>query len=265
VQALIEKLNNNIRNYVEERQFNYLKEETKAWIEIITNAVKSYEKSKNTSTQSQASADLHSILKNANLTLEVKRSRINDYCLNTDNQNRRFYEILKRAISRSNDFYQSHFEKKSKALYRMYIFDDDLPRFIPLMVWAPLLSFFPILHGIHRAATRKPLGQEQQTSLIQMLNTRLTDKDKEDLISGIVQRYSRERSFAHSQSSTELFNILKGDTKIDAKWQKIQQYMRRQDNDGYYYNNGKKLFIIINDMLTQKINQPETHRVSTYP
>jgi hypothetical protein len=103
------------------------------------------------------------------------------------------------------------------------------------------------IHGISRAATRKPITPEEQTQLNQsfsQLTKSLSEDEKAQCIQRIVLAYLGERSTVNSASSKEAIHFFQSPIPTTQKWEVLGEYISTVDADGFNKNNGKKLFLL---------------------
>lgn len=105
--------------------------------------------------------------------------------------------------------------------------------------------------GFFKSQTRNPLDIRRQDDLIARLQaaSRFNEYSKQYYLNAIIERYSREKTFlGASEKSLGLLSVLRGKLSVEEKWQRLEYYML-QRKDGFFQNNGKRLFNIVDDVL----------------
>jgi hypothetical protein len=127
-------------------------------------------------------------------------------------------------------------------------------------------ALFGAVHGFFRASSRKPLNKSEQLHLIDNMNkfAAADDVQKERFIYKLTNKYRLTKTFAASDSSERLILALTNpDLTVYEKWHEIVTYILTENNESIFHpkesviykNNGKRLFCIINDLLSDQLNE----------
>lgn len=125
-------------------------------------------------------------------------------------------------------------------------------------------AFFGSIHGLFRAASRKPLNRAEQLTLIDHLNkfAAVDDQQKDLFIRKVVKQYHLTKTLSASDSSEKLMLDLTNTQLTPAvKWQQIVAYILAVNDASIFHsketviykNNGKRLFCIINEILRERL------------
>jgi hypothetical protein len=86
-----------------------------------------------------------------------------------------------------------------------------------------------------------------------------------NLVNAVVSRYKKEKSFFSSRSSQSVYRTLEdAANNIDSKKRVLIEYLREKEG-GAYYNDGKRLFLIIVDEARAQLPPYSEHAESPPP
>ena len=125
-------------------------------------------------------------------------------------------------------------------------------------------ALFGSIHGLFRATSRKPLNKAEQLTFIDNLNkfAAIDDQQKELVISKVVNQYRKTKTLSASDSSEKLMLALTNAKLTTAeKWHEIIAYILATNEESVFHpketviykNNGKRLFCIINNLLSAQL------------
>lgn len=107
-------------------------------------------------------------------------------------------------------------------------------------------------HGIFKACTRNPISVAQYQDLFTKLNSIHDAGVKTRIIDTVLKKYNTSWHLSQSHSSFKLINKLSAKRlNCHEKFDYLKEYMTSQ-SDKYIYNNGKKLFNIIQETVLQE-------------
>lgn len=116
------------------------------------------------------------------------------------------------------------------------------------------------VHGFFRSKTEYPLSRCDQRILIENLQefSHADANQKAEIIATIIAEYEKTMTRAASHASKHLLSTLKNKKlSPEVKWHAVQFYMLYKKNN-FIKNNGKRLFTIINNALTERYNKRKT-------
>ncbi len=233
-----------------------------------------------TPNSSNASLNLHRLLKDEKDSLDNKWRGIQFYLNQTQNINRTFYKIIadliEEEISKTNTDirFETNRILSPSVHYGAFIGGctlggirvglavtggiSSIPFFGEILMLPTFLLSLPIGaligfgFGLHLALTRTPISVQEQNDLFQRLMSINDEATQKKVVSEIKQKYEREKTCFQSIRSDSLITQL--DEKKANPFDLVKEFAIEQ-NGMLTANNGTRLFKVINEVVTENTSE----------